>query len=346
VTEPARTSPGTAPPWSAGSATGIGSLPGEDPLEACRLVFGELDRFPHLPELPGRGPGADIIGRTAALLVDLHVDLQPSGWRLIDRAGVDERRARDYLARDLDALEEVARDYAGPLKVQLGGPWTLAAALERPRGERPLADPGALRDVSASLAEGLAAHLREVAQRVPDATLCMQLDEPSLPAIRAGRIRRTTGRGTYAPPEDFAITEVLRTVMAAAVDAGAVPVVHCCADAPPLTLFADAGARAIAVDAARVGPRDDDVFGELIERGLSIWLGVVPGLGPGTPPPVRDVVAPVRELWRRLGFAPERLAETVVVTPACGLAGASIGWVRTALRLVRQAGQVLLEAPE
>ena len=66
-------------------------------------------QLPHLPELPGRGPGADLVGRTAALLVDLHVDMQPSGWRLVDRPGMDERRARAYLGEDLDELEAAAR---------------------------------------------------------------------------------------------------------------------------------------------------------------------------------------------------------------------------------------------
>ena len=47
-----------------------------------RNVVGELPDLPHLPELPARGAGADLIGRTAALLSDLRVDLQPGGWRL------------------------------------------------------------------------------------------------------------------------------------------------------------------------------------------------------------------------------------------------------------------------
>jgi hypothetical protein len=62
--------------WRTGTATGIGSLPGEDPREAARLVLGELP-VPHLPELPARGPHADLAGRGAALLADLPVDLQP-----------------------------------------------------------------------------------------------------------------------------------------------------------------------------------------------------------------------------------------------------------------------------
>ena len=92
-------------PWPAGAATGIGSLPGDDPFEAARLVFGELPDLPHLPELPARGAGADMIGRTASLLVDLPVEIVPSGWRVAAHAGRDLRRARDFLARDLDALE-------------------------------------------------------------------------------------------------------------------------------------------------------------------------------------------------------------------------------------------------
>ena len=58
-------------PWPAGSATGVGSMPGTDRAEAIAMVLGELPDLPYLPELPGRGPGADLTGRTAALLVDM-----------------------------------------------------------------------------------------------------------------------------------------------------------------------------------------------------------------------------------------------------------------------------------
>jgi hypothetical protein len=39
------------------------------------------------------------------------------------------------------------------------------------------------------------------------------------------------------------------------------------------------------------------------------------------------------------------MAERITVTPACGLAGASLGWATTAMRLVRQAAKVLTEEP-
>ena len=37
------------------------------------------------------------------------------------------------LAHDLDALEEAADGYRGPLKIQVCGPWTLAATIELAR---------------------------------------------------------------------------------------------------------------------------------------------------------------------------------------------------------------------
>ena len=51
--------------------------------------------------------GADLVGRSAALLADLSVDLQPSGWRFTDRPGRDLARTRSFLRRDLDELAEV-----------------------------------------------------------------------------------------------------------------------------------------------------------------------------------------------------------------------------------------------
>src|ERR1700712_1846403 len=135
---------GTGPgPVAWGPATGVGSLPGTDPAEALRVVLGELPGFPHLPELPDRGPGADLVGRSAALLVDLFVDLTPAGWRLVPRPGMDLRRAHEFLARDLDAVSDVADGYQGLLKVQAAGPWTLASAPERTRRDRAGGEPGA-----------------------------------------------------------------------------------------------------------------------------------------------------------------------------------------------------------
>jgi len=331
-------------PWPAGAATGIGSLPGRDPGEALRFVAEELPDLPHLPELPDRGPGADLTGRGGALLAGMHVDLQPSGWRLVPRSGADERRAVDLLARDLDAFESGLADFDGVVKIQVVGPLTLAASLQLPRGGPVLADQGARRDLAEALAAGVGTHCAEVRRRLPRAaTVLLQLDEPLLPAVLAGRVPTASGFGAVGPLEEFRARSLLGDVVTAA----DVPVVvHCCAAAPPLPLIVAAGARALSVDAAMLSQRDDEALGAAIEAGVGLWLGLVPALGPGVAPTVARIVAPARSLWRRLGLPAERLATHVVVTPACGLAGASPGWVHTALRLSRQAGRVLADAPQ
>jgi methionine synthase II (cobalamin-independent) len=261
---------------------------------------------------------------------------------------ISNRRAGDssIAPASTNALEAHGVGYSGPLKLQAAGPWTLAAGLERTRGDRPLADTGARRDLAESMAEGLREHLAEVAKRVPGATLCLQLDEPSMPAILEGTVRSAVGFKTVAAVEEPVAAELLKVVIDSVVAAGAVPLVHCCARRPPINVFRAAGATAVNVDTAQLDPTDDETIGTAVEANTCLMLGLLPATGPGVPPIVRDVVAPARGLWRRLGFAPERLANVVVVTPACGLAGASDGWVRTALKLAQQAARVLLEAPE
>lgn len=318
-------------------ATGVGSHPGDDHLEALRVVFGEVPGLPYLPELPARGVGADLVGRTAGLLVDLPVEVRPSGWRLVGRPGRDHQRAVDHLRRDLDGLEEIGHGYEGPLKVQVCGPWTLAGAIELRHGDKVLSDAGAVRDLAASLAQGVADHCAEVRRRLPGVTdLVLQLDEPGLPGVLAGTVPTASGFGRLPAVEEWRVEESLRAFPGA--------VVHCCARSVPYALLRRAGVRGVSVDAALIGRRDEEEIGELAEAGVGLLLGVVPAtdarLGASS-----AVAAPALELWKRLGFGPEELSGKVVLTPACGLAGASPAYARAALAACRKAAQVVADDP-
>jgi methionine synthase II (cobalamin-independent) len=328
------------PPYPPGSATGIGSLPGTDPADAVATVLGELPDLPHLPELPARGAGADMIGRSAALLVDLPVEIAPSGWRIAARPGHDLRRAQDLLARDLDALEEAADGYTGALKVQVAGPWTLSAGIELPSGHRVLTDHGAVRDLAESLAEGVRAHYADVQRRVPGASIIVQFDEPTLPAVLAGTLPTASGYGTVRSIEETVAEGVLRDVLATAPEGRRA--VHCCAADVPLRLLRAAGADALSVDAAQLAPAALDELGEAFDAGASVWLGVVPGTDAVID--VDNARDPVRRLWRTLGFPDDEVARRVVPTPACGLAGASPAYARRSLTVVREVGRSLLDA--
>jgi methionine synthase II (cobalamin-independent) len=320
-----------------GAATGIGSLPGTDIRAALRTVLDELPDLPHLPELPARGPGADLLGRSAGLLVALPVELHVGRWRLTSHRGMDGRRTADLWERDLDALTDEAEGYRGPLKVQVGGPWTLAASLELPVGGRILRDPGAVRELAASLGEGIAQHVRDVTARVPGAEVIVQLDEPSLPAVLAGHVPTESGFSVLAAVEPGTARDLLHQVIEAA---GTPVVVHCCDAAAPLGLLRDSGATGIALDLDLV--KDLDPLGEALDAGVWLFAGVVPTAGDRDPASA-TAATKVTELWRRLGFPVSALADLVAVTPACGLAGATPDYARAAMKAAREAGRRLLD---
>ena len=316
-------------------------MPGDDARdydEAVRVVLGELPDLPHLPEVPGRGAIASMTGRGLALTEGLGADLQPAGWRLTDAAGVDLRRARSLLAQDLDAFEEQAQDYAGALKVQVCGPWTLAATVEKPRGDKVLADSGARRDLAQALAEGVRGHVADVRRRVGGADrLVVQVDEPALPAVLGGRVPTASGFGrhrTVHPPE---ASEALEWVLGAIIESGGEPWVHCCAPEAPLALLRGAGARGLCVDLETLSAAGHDQLAEAVEAGETAALGLLPGTDPGTPPTDTAVVERVLRWLDMLGLDPETVRESLVVTPACGLAGASPAWARRALKTCRAA---------
>lgn len=321
-------------------ATGIGSLPGTDPLEAARTVLGELAELPHLPELPARGQHADLAGRGAALLAELHADLQPAAWRLTSRPSRDGRLARDLLARDLDALEQAADDTGVParLKLQATGPWTLASLLQLERGERVLSDAGAVTDLAASLAEGLRLHLADAQRRWPAAELVLQLDEPALPAVLQAQVPNASGAGRLRAPDAQRAAEVLRTVLEVADRT----VVHCCAPDVPVGLLRRAGAGALAVDLSTLTAAQHDDLGEAVEAGTGLLAGVVPAtdarLGDD-----KAVLSPLRQLWDRIGLDQALLPTAVAVTPTCGLAGASPAHARAALAACASAGSRLAD---
>ncbi|QIZ34352.1 methionine synthase [Saccharopolyspora sp. ASAGF58] len=338
-------------PWGPGIATAIGSMPGDDPVEAARTVVGELPDLTPFPELPGRGVGADILGRTAGLLVDLAVEVVPSGYRVASRPGRDHQRAIDLMRWDLDAVEQAAAEAGAPraVKVQAAGPWTLSAGIELHRGHRVLTDQGALHDFTESLTEGLIAHSEQVAART-GARVVVQLDEPSLPAVLAGSLPTPSGYGKVsAVPEPDAQRVLAEMIEKLAAATGSPVVVHCCAVRPPVAMLRRAGAGAIALDATRLGDVSGsfaDELGEAWEEGTTLFLGLVPSTELRGEARLRRIARPAFDLASRLGFARRALAERSVPTPTCGLAGATPAWTRRAISLTRDLANLFADEAE
>lgn len=336
--------------WPDGAATAVGSMPGDDPLDASATVVGELPLLPNLPELPGRGVGADMIGRTAALLVDIAVEVRPSAYRVASRPGREHRLAVDLLRTDLDAFDQAcAQVRPGWAKVQAAGPWTLAAAVELRTGHRVLTDRGAVREFTASLTEGLRLHVAEVAART-GAQVLVQFDEPGLPAVLAGTLLTASGYGTVRSVAAADARDALRDL----IDAVGVPVLlHCCAPHPPVGLLAATGAAGIGIDAtlpsvsgSTAVAAELDALGEVWDAGIPLLLGLVPAIEPAGQVRARDLAGPAFDLADRLGFDRVRLSALALPTPTCGLAGASPDWARRAMALARELGEMFLDPPE
>jgi hypothetical protein len=332
-------------PWTPVAATGVGSMPGTSALEATRIIAGELPGFLHVAELPARGPGADVIGRTGGLLASVSsgmgLETTPDGWRFTSGIGREMRRAASFLGEDLDALEQSAVGYDGSVKCQFAGPWTLAAAIELTSGERALRDPAAAWDSAQALGEAIVGQVADLRRRLPAASaVVVQLDEPGLPAVLAGRVGTASGLSSYRAVDAQVAERVLGHVLARAAEVGAVPGVHCCAADAPVALLRAAGAEFVSLDLVQAGDRLDEDLGLAFEGGTGILAGVVPSTGVGQ---LGDTAASalLRALLHRLGLEDERWLAQVGVTPTCGLAGASPDWTRVALAACRAVGRVL-----
>jgi methionine synthase II (cobalamin-independent) len=329
------------------AATGIGSWPGTAARQAAEVVVGELHTLPHLVELPARGIGADMIGRAGALLVDVGIETVPRGYRIASGRSAALRRAVSLLGEDVDALEEAwekagLRGSGRVVKVQAPGPITLAAQLELPGGHRAITDQGALRDLAASLAEGLAQHRADVARRL-DTTVVVQLDEPSLPAALAGRL---TGVTSFSPvhPVDEAVAVSLLDGFAARL--GAETAVHSCAPDLPWKGLLRSAVHAVSVDMSMLTPADLDGIGEFVDSGRTVLLGVVPATALERRPSVEAVAKAAVAVTDRLGFARAVLRDRIGVTPACGLAGATPEWARFACELAQKVADGFAADPE
>ena len=330
------------------SASGIGSWPGIVARAAADVVVGELaGALPHLVELPARGVGADLLGRAGALLVDVAIDTVPRGSRIAARPGAVTRRAISFLDEDCDVLEE-AWEVAGlrgggrVVKVQAPGPVTLAAGLELAGGHRAITDAGAVRDLTESLAEGVAAHRAALARRL-DATVVVQFDEPSLPMALAGRLTGVTRFSPVAPIDEAVAVSLLDACAAAA---GPDVLVHCCASDLPWDLLQRSTISALSLDASTLQAADLDGLAAFVESGRTVMLGVVPASAPDKRPSAEEIARAVVAVTDRLGFTRAALQDRIGVTPACGLAGATPQWARTAIELARTAAAAFAEDPD
>ncbi|MEO9249001.1 hypothetical protein ABDK96_15055 [Citricoccus nitrophenolicus] len=358
-------------------ATLLGDWPGTDPVSAAGDVLNALGspHLPVLPELPARGPGSDPVGRTAALLEDLAVDLQPHGWRLVPEPGMDHRRATSALASDRHALTDVAGESGLSLEdllLRVTGPMSLAADLWLPGGERSLSDHGARRDVAQSLAAGLASHVAAVRSQTGASRLTVVLEEPRAAAVLSGALPTASGYRTVRSIPRSEVRSAWTLLLQSVLDAGATGLVLApgrrgagadwawaelallASEALP-PLASEGGTRSATGDAN--GDGSGDQHGEGAAPMTALALPLAPLEGPEADPSRWEVVAGWTEAGRHVAVrlpAPEHVGTPVAPQPAGTAAvrpyrGAAVGlaraWERLGLDPARL-GQLILAAPD
>jgi hypothetical protein len=312
-----------APALVPGIATGIGSLPHDDPMVAAELVLRRLPELPAVPQLPGRDPREGMLAQWLVALPEVRVARDGSLTVVGDSDAAPEcvfdEHAHSGLLAFLDVASAAVR---APLRVkaQVTGPLTLGTALHAAG----MPAPRAFRRAAAATRAWSVALEELVSARLPDTGLVLFLDEPAL----------VQWRRDDAPLDRESAIDVLSGALAA-VDT--VTGVHVCGDGD-LALALEAGPEVLGVEV-----RDDLVqhtvgLARFLDGDGWIAWGAVPTdrpVGESADPHWRVLARVWCELTRR-GCDPVPLRTRGVITPACGLAGYGASQAERVLGIARE----------
>lgn len=328
--------------------TSFCQFPGLDPIEIHQVVRGELGEpnLPVLPQLSERGVGADPLGRSAALISDMGFDLQPHGWRIGVRDGLDARRARSILRSDENLLADVLGAEKKPalrLKISVLGPWSLAAGLYLSHGERILLDHGARRDVLEAYAEGVKEHLLRLRSTTTLRSFTVQLEEPQLPAVLDGTLPTASGYRTLRSIPRAEVRQVYAQFVTTLSDVAGTSVIINLPGADNdwrqrVDLTHQAGIGGYLINPAHLSAFGWERVAALVESGSQIYLQILePGMrAPGVVDGVKKILRP----WQQLGLPLTALGQLTLM-PTTSFAHSSANEVISCLQHLTGYAQAL-----
>jgi len=319
---------------SSARASVLGVLPGTSAQEAAQVAAGEFPEALFLPLLPGRGPGADPVGRTAGLLSAISSDFStsviPSGWQISRTPGMDMQRAHNFMRQDCDAIEEHAQGFAKLFTCSVVGPISWCAKVESASGEKLIRDLGAVSDVSLVLVEAVRTHLGTVRRIFPDAQFAIVLEEPHATAACAGTIPTASGLNSYVNIDRARILELWEPLIALAQDSQAEIGIAVGADNE---LFIDPLITAGVTTYFDVAASSR--LGELIDQKRITHWSFKPQFT------VRDNALDIARRITSLGFSLSESAGSLIVVPQPGSVSGDWPAARSAITAVREVVDLL-----
>jgi len=301
--------------------TGVGSLPHDDATEAAAFVLASAD-LPYLPQLPNLDPSEGMLRQWGDGLCGAGGSDDGIGLRCGEPSATDSELFGGAAAM-LKALD-------GPeIKTQFTGPVTLWLALLA--AGCPM--DGLWECVVDGLSERFLTHVEMIRSALPGVEIVTVMDEPALVTFAPER--------SPGPIPIEAAAEAISQVLAAA----PVPVgIHVCGDTD-WRMVAGLEPAWLSWDLAGLGDgflSATDAIAEIVSQGTGIMWGMVP-----TDPSPIDI----DRVRSRYGTAVTRLVlegapagalmEHSLATPACGLAGTTVGGAGVVMDRLREIVEVV-----
>ena len=327
-------------------ATGIGSLPHDDPDAAVAAVFRDCPDLPYWPQLPNASRAEGMNEQAAVGLPGLRIEdgrlrlVQDDAFyagveRLLAASEADDASFGALPAEAAVAfepfLDEVRRRGCPEAKGQIAGPVTVGMNIKGEDGN-PILYNDDLRDI---LTRFLRLRVRWQAQRIAEtgARPVVFVDEPFLASF-----------GTpFFGWEKAKVQETLAAVTAGAETTGS----HCCSNTE-WSIFLSGPVQAVSFDAYEFAEnflvyRDD--LRAFLEAGGTIVWGIVPtdpdAVAAATVDVLYEKMLGHLETVEALGFSREQVVRQSLVTPACGLGTRPLETAETAFRLTRDLAERL-----
>lgn len=333
--------------------TAVGSLPHRSADEAVDLIFGSLEKAPHLPQLSRCDPREQMWIQFSEGLPRFKVDLENLSY-YFDTSGDSLDEVGQFFEAYLDVLDGGSTDRfaIGPdfgrgihtfleransaekkwpvIKAQVTGPISFGMTVTD-EDRKPIFYHPVFKDVAVKGMGLKAAWLVDRLKPLAD-NVVIFFDEPSMSAY---------GSSAFLGVSADDVTEALNDVFAITAERGGIPGVHCCGNTD-WSLLLDTRARILNFDAVdymgslNIYPNEVDSF---LKRGGVLAWGAVPNNEAIDGDSAPKVAARIKEgigALESAGVDGELLRQQMLITPACGCAGLDMERVGSVYRILAE----------
>jgi hypothetical protein len=340
--------------------TAVGSLPHTDPDQAVDLIFSNLRRAPHTPQLSRADSREQLWLQFTEGLPCFKVDLENLRY-YFDTSGDSLKEVEDFYALYLEVTDGAPADSfaIGPeygrsihsfldrlrkggekrefVKIQVTGPLSFALTLTDETG-KPIFYHPVFRDVAVKTMGLKALWLLEQFRPYAE-NLIVFFDEPSLSAY---------GSSAFLGVSKDDVIDSLNDVISMVVERGAIPGIHCCGNTD-WGLVMETATRVVNFDA--IDYMDSMVIyapqlSDFLSRGGVLAWGAVPNNDRIEKETAQDVVARISEGMESLekaGIDQALLRRSLIVTPACGCAGMTGAQAEMTYHVLQKVEDILWE---